>query len=352
MGLLQKLQKPARTDTNNQQMSNGNTQDFLFQRIKELLPADISLVDSISEILNLSSDSAYRRIRGETPLVLDEAKLLCDHFKLSLDQLLGIRSGFALFQTERLHYKNFSFENYLGGILTQLQQLQGFVKKEIIYLSKDLPFFHNFLYEPLFAFHYFFWMKSILRHPDFEERDFSPDCLTPEINKLGAEILRSYKAIPSTEIWNTECINSILFQVEAYRDAGYFKDAAQARSVYEASEACILHLQSQAENGCKYLPGENPEGKKSNFRFFYNRVTLGDNTILAVADHLKTVYLNYDVMNYMVTRDEKFCNDTFNDLQALIRRSTLISVSGAKQRNIFFNRLLGKIRDRVRNLEA
>ncbi len=331
-------------------MTTTDSQDYLFQRIKELLPQDTSMVDAISEILNVSSDSAYRRIRGETPLVLEEAKLLCDHFHLSLDQLLGIRSGFTLFQTERLHYKNFSFEKYLSSILGQLHQLNGFVKKEIIYLSKDLPFFHNFSNEPLFAFHYFFWMKSILRHPDFEDRNFTMDCLTPEIKKLGTDLIQTYNSIPSTEIWNTECINSIIFQVESYKEAGYFADKKDVLKIYEAVEAIIIHLKSQAENGCKYLPDENLEYKKNNFKFLYNRVTLGDNTIMGIADNIKTVFLNYDVMNYMVTRDEKFCNDTFNDLQALIRRSTLISNSGEKQRNIFFNILLAKIQDRKQSL--
>ena len=331
-------------------MTSTGSQDYLFQRIKELLPQDISMVDAISEILNVSSDSAYRRIRGETPLVLEEAKQLCDKFQLSLDQLLGIRSGFTLFQTERVNNKNFSFEKYLSSILVQLQQLNGFLSKEIIYLSKDLPFFHNFSNEPLFAFHYFFWMKSILRHPDFEDRDFTLDCLTPEIKKMGTDLIQTYNNIPSTEIWNTECINSIIFQVESYKEAGYFADRNDIRKIYEAVEATITHLKCQAENGCKYLPDENPEFKKNNFKFFYNRMTLGDNTIMGIADHIKTVFLNYDVMNYMVTRDEKFCNDTHNDLLGLIRRSTLISNSGEKQRNIFFNILLSKIIDRKHNL--
>ena len=331
-------------------MTTTLAQDFLFQRIKEMLPEDISMVDAVSEILHVSSDSAYRRIRGETPLVLEEAKQLCDHYRLSLDQLLGITSGFTLFQTERIHYKNFTFEKYLGSILGQLQQLNGFMRKEIIYLSKDLPFFHNFSNEPLFAFHYFFWMKSILRHPDFEDRDFSLECLTPEIKKLGADLIQTYNKIPSIEIWNTECINSIIFQVEAYKEAGFFSSESDILKIYEAAEATIDHLKNQAEIGCKYLPDENPEFKKDNFKFFYNRVTLGDNTIMGIADHTKTVFLNYDVMNYMVTRDEKFCNDTYNDLQALIRRSTLMSNSGEKQRNIFFNILLSKIKDRKRNL--
>lgn len=331
-------------------MTITTAQDFLFQRIKEMLPQHVSMVDAVSEILHVSSDSAYRRIRGETPLVLEEAKQLCDHFHLSLDQLLSLKSGFTLFQTERIHYKSYTFENFLTGILQQLQQLNSFMKKEIIYLSKDLPFFHNFLIEPLFAFHYFFWTKSILRHPDFENRRFTLDCLTPEIKKLGVDIVQAYNSIPSTEIWNTECVNSIIFQVEYYREAGYFSSPADIKTVYDAAEETIYHLKDQAEYGCKFLPGENPQMKRSNFKFFYNRITLGDNTIMAVTDSFKTVFLNFDVLNYMVTRDEKFCNDTYENLQALIRRSSLISNTSEKQRNIFFNLLTGKIQERKRHL--
>jgi hypothetical protein len=327
-----------------------NAQDFLFQRIKEMLPQHVSMVDAVSDILHVSSDSAYRRIRGETPLVLEEAKELCDHFHLSLDQLLNLKSGFTLFQTERLHYKNYTFESYLAGILEQLKQVNNFIRKEIIYLTKDIPMFHNFSKDPLFAFRYFFWMKSILRHPDYENKRFTMDCLTPEIRKLGADIIQAYNTIPSTEIWNTECVNSIIFQVEYYKEAGFFTSKSDVKSIYDAAEETIWHLKDQAEYGCKFLPGENPLLKKNNFKFFYNRVTLGDNTILAITDSFKTVFLNYDVMNYMITRDEKFCNDTYEELQILMRRSTLISTTSEKQRNIFFNSLAGKIHDRKRNL--
>lgn len=333
-------------------MATTNSQDFLFDRIKEMLPEDVSMVEAVSEILNVSIDSTYRRIRGETPLILEEAKLLCDHFQISLDKLLSIKSGYTLFQTDRIQNSNFSFERYMMGILDQLKQLDRSVQKEIIYLSKDLPFFHNFLSEPLFAFHYFFWMKSIVRHPDFENRHFMLDCLTPEIKKIGAEILHTYNNIPSTEIWNTECVNSIIFQVEAYKEAGLFSSDKDIAIIYDAVDAVINHLKNQAEAGCKYLPGENPELKINNFNFLYNRMTLGDNTIMGITDHSKVVFLNYDVMNYMSTRDESFCNGTYSDLKALIRRSTLISISGEKQRNIFFNILSHKIADRKLNLSA
>ena len=74
-------------------MATYKAQEFLFQRIKELLPPHVSLVDAVAETLHLSSDSAYRRIRGETPMVLDEVKELCQFYKISLDQLLDVKTG-------------------------------------------------------------------------------------------------------------------------------------------------------------------------------------------------------------------------------------------------------------------
>jgi hypothetical protein len=90
--------------------------------------------------------------------------------------------------------------------------------------------------------------------------------------------------------------------------------------------------------------------KKTNFNFFYNRVVLGDTTILVKTGDTKTVYLNYDVLNYMVTRDVHFCNQCDEDLRNLMRKATFISDTSEKQRNIFFGILLAKIEDRQKKL--
>jgi len=62
------------------------------------------------------------------------------------------------------------------------------------------------------------------------------------------------------------------------------------------------------------------------------------------------LFLNYDVLNYMTTHDEKFCNQVDEALENLVKRSTMISQSSEKQRNIFFGILLAKIEDRLRKI--
>ena len=331
-------------------MPDYQSQEFLFQRIKELLPPHASLVDTVAEILHISSDSAYRRIRGETPVVLDEARELCRYFKLSLDQMLNVQSGSTLFQSFRINTGTNKYEVLLKDMTMQIQYIGSFIHKEIIYRTKDIPLFHNFYYKPLAAFRYFFWMKSMIQHPDFFNRDFELNCVSPEIDKLSQEFILEYNKVPSSEIWNTECINAAITQIEFYKDSGSFVSAADIKTVYDSLEETFVHLKNMAEHGCKFMPGENPESKRNNFKFFYNRAMLGDNTILAVTDRVKTVLLNYDGLHYIQTRDELFCDSIYEDLQSQMKRATIISQTSEKQRNIFFNIMFNKIKDRKKNL--
>jgi len=324
-------------------MKEKPAQEHLFQLIKGKLPPGETVIDVVSELLHVSIDSAYRRIRGETPLLLDEAKLLCLHFKISLDRLFEMEHNDVVFHPILVGNKHYTFENYLTDLQKTLRYIASFKDNEIIYLSKDIPFFHYFSLKPLFAFRYFFWMKSILQHPDFKNRRFSMDYLSPQMEEMAKEISRCYKTIPSTEIWNTEGINSFVAQVEYYKEAGYFASDNDAALLYDSLSEVIEHIRSQAQYGCKYLPGENPDLKQSNYKLFYNHVVIGDNTILVTLNKKKIVYINYDVLNYMTTEDEDFCNETLEKMQTLMRRATIISDVSEKQRNIFFNTLLNRI---------
>ena len=108
------------------------------------MPPAASLTDVVSEILHVSTDSAYRRIRSETPLVLEEAKLLCDRFHLSLDQMLQIKTNSVLFENVRINNQQYSYKKYLDDLISGMKYVSSFDQKEIFYLTKDIPFFHNF----------------------------------------------------------------------------------------------------------------------------------------------------------------------------------------------------------------
>src|SRR5687767_1631624 len=93
------------------------TQEYLFRQIRERLPQEVSLADAIAELLHVSNDSAYRRIRGETPLVLEEARILCEAYGLSLDHLFRAGKDKVIFHSVRVNNDQYNFKQYLAGIL-------------------------------------------------------------------------------------------------------------------------------------------------------------------------------------------------------------------------------------------
>ena len=203
-------------------MPSDQAQEFLFQRIKEILPASVSLTDVVSEVLHVSNDSAYRRIRNETPLVLQEAKELCEHFSLSLDQVLSLKRIQFFLKISALIINSILTKNIFPILSELVKQINSFKQKEIIYLTKDIPLFHNFYFKPLIAFRFYFWMKTILQHPDYTTKAIDLNGVSPEIETLSMELDKSIHQVPSIEIWNTECINSVISQIEFYKDSGLF----------------------------------------------------------------------------------------------------------------------------------
>jgi len=324
-------------------------QQLLFQHLRENLPAEVSVADELASLLYISTDSAYRRMRGETPLTTDELAKVCTRFNLSIDQLLKLNTGNqTLFEVNRIQYPESSFELYLQTILKQMQDINSFAVKEIIYVSKDMPLFHFFHTSELLAFKHFFWMRTILQHPDYAHMSFNHSLTNNVITNTAKEILTLYNKIPSIEVWNIESINSTILQIEFYRNTNVFRSAADVKMLYDALDTAINHIENQAEHGSKFFINEPTTYKANNYQFFYNSVILADNTIFVTTDQHRKAFINYGVLNYLTTSDENFCLSVHNDLQNLMRKSTLISNGGARQRSMFFNSLREKI-DQNRN---
>jgi plasmid maintenance system antidote protein VapI len=81
-------------------MPTADLQIQVFNAIKAKLPPHLSLAEEVAATLAISTDSAYRRIRGEKPLLLEEVGKLCARFGLSLDSLLHLQSEGFLFKGE------------------------------------------------------------------------------------------------------------------------------------------------------------------------------------------------------------------------------------------------------------
>jgi hypothetical protein len=344
--------------------SSTSVQQLFFRHVKEGLPSHLSLVDEIADLLNISTDSAYRRIRGEKAISFDEIRTLCAHFRISLDQLFQLESNNIIFWGRFINDTDFVFDNYLGDILKQVIYFNSFTEKELMIMSKDVPIFHHFNFPALAAFKCFFWMKTVLQYPGLSKQRFTADDLQDPRIQTCSRIIEEYNKIPSLEIWNVETIHATIRQVEYYRDTKIFASDKDVAVVYDCLHRTVDHIEAQAELGTKFLPGASPGAKGvapgergwppdakggtpgakgAPLKFYVNEFILGDNTYLACLDDKKLIFINHSVLNTIRTKDTYFTESMHEHFRNIIRKSTQISGVGEKERSRFFNTIRDKI---------
>jgi transcriptional regulator with XRE-family HTH domain len=324
-------------------MNASELQQELFQAIKTNIPGHLSATEEIAKVLNVSTDSVYRRMRGEKTISLEELHSLCSHYKISLDQLMGIQTGAFTFQGNFLNEKTFRYEAYLQNLLKNIAYFNSFRERECFNLGKDVPIFFHFIFREIAAFKYFFWMKTIFNFPGFANVRFNFNFYNDELWEMGKKIIAGYNELPSVELWNVENINVAIRQIEFYRDGQMFESDNNVLTLYEKWEKVIDHIEKQAERGYKFNYGDPEMKPVSQYKVYFNEVILGDNSLVLVLNGVKVAIVAHTNINYMMTRDMSFSENVYDYIQSLMRRSTLISQVSEKERSKFFRILRERI---------
>ena len=329
-------------------MNQPDVQQVFFQHIKANLASHLSLVDEVADLLSISNDSAYRRIRGEKPLSFEEIKTLCAHYRVSLDQLLHLNNDSFLFSGPLASRENFSFERYLEYLLKQANYINSFEHREFYHLGKDLFIFHHFGFHELTLFKMFFWMKTVLHYPFEGKEIIAQQSLRESLFKITEKLIEAFHKFPSIEIWHDDSINATLRQIDYYRQSRIFPSEEYALTIYKELLGMLNHIEKQAEAGCKFPVGGKPSAASVPYKFYYNEFMLGDNSMMAVLNNTKIVFLNHSVLNILTTRDPAFTEYIYQHYHNIMRKSTLLSDSGEKERSRFFHFLREKVESRIK----
>ncbi|HLT82294.1 MAG TPA: hypothetical protein VKZ86_14800 [Cyclobacteriaceae bacterium] len=314
---------------------DSNIQSLFLETVRSRVPPNISFADDLSEVLRISRDSAYRRIRGETVLTLDEVKLLCNHYHISLDALLAPTSNTVTFHHRLIGHDNFTFDNWLRSILDNLDMMQSFTQRELIYQAKDLPVFQYFNYPELTAFKIFFWNKSVLTQ-DYLDARFQPGIVQKERLAVAKRIYERYRHLPSTEIWCEETANITLRQIEFHYECGFFEDTRIVGTILDQFTEMLRATRVWAASGTKGEGG-------SKYNLYRNDILIPDTAILFSTDDKRVAYITVNTMDLLTTSNEVFCTQFEHYLRNLLRRAVLISTTGEKERVKFFNYMESKV---------
>jgi hypothetical protein len=290
-------------------------------------------------LLNVSMDSAYRRLRGETGLTLDETLLLCKKYNISLDTLLGSSQSMVHFSYRSIDNEKNTINTYLEGILKDFELLINNENVEFYFAAEDLPLFHFLEYEYLTPFKFFYWEKSILNNTGLFAKKFDKNHIDDSTLKLAKRLALIYSNIPSIEIWTEETILSTLSQINYYWEAGHFANVQDALNVINDLEKMISHIKLMADMGLKTSLGKAFTSESKNFMLYDCEVQIGNNSIFVQADKLKISLLSFNNFNSLQTFNLNYCLENEKWIKNLIKKSSVISRVSEKQRFQFFKKI-------------
>ena len=302
--------------------------------LKAVVPDSISLADEIAALLEVSKDSAYRRLRSETPFSIDEAMAVCNRFEIDLSVFFASQYKMVPFRFNRVNAGDLL--NYLKGII-EVVDSSVYREAQVILAAQDVPVFHHFEYPLLGGFKLFYWEKSVMNKEAFIGQKYSLDIVHPDIQKASQRLIEKFNKLNTVEIWSLESIEATLSQIVYYAESGQFESDDVAFSLLKDVRQMIDGIQHKAEMSSKTLDDHK------NFALYNCEVRIGNNCIVIEHGEKRTVYISHNTFSSISTVEPEFAEDTKNWLDNLMRKSTLINDVSEKHRYQFFKALHARI---------
>lgn len=309
-------------------MLDNQEQIAFFDRLKEVLPPHYNMAAELSELLGVSPDSVYRRMRGETALAYSDL--------LRIQQKLNLKQS-VLFPIESIEEVNFVYArpaygndifSFLEGIADQMSLAHRRSHLRVSLTSDDLPFFMHFLTPGLLEFKLqVFSGAEVPINGNQEEPN-------ERLKELFETILTRWVEADSDEVWGSAPLDSTLKQI------GYYLENRLISKEYAASLLGELHHLVDIINQWS-TTGRKSAGelKGGSIRLYQSELNIGEmNLMLSFGDEVAVYKSNYGY-GYLSTEHPKFCRETKEWIQENEMKSILISGSGEKFRIRYINML-------------
>jgi hypothetical protein len=300
-------------------MNTTNAQELqrqLFTAIKLKLPKGENLARHIADALNLSPDAAYKKIRGERLLDLQDLQLLFNIYKLSYeDMAIDTATQKVWFSCNNLQVQP-NFEDYLKFIAQQLQLLLDKQVKSLTCSASEVPLFYYCMFPELIQFKAYVWQQSILPSSENQIQPFALVQTETPLLQLAQEISFNYLAIPSQEIWASETIGSLYRQLRFYKEAQLFASP-------QTYEALLLHVKQQALQQHKIE--RYSKTPQASFALYHNELMPGDDSLLAqLPGHNLAIFSPHSLQAFVST-DVRVTQALLAALQGLKQQSICLS---------------------------
>ena len=302
----------------------------LISTMREVTPKEGNLANILMDILCMSKEAIYRRLRGEVAFTFSEVAIIASQMGISLDKIVGnsMSSG-AMFDLNVLHSVE-PMENY-HEILARYHKLFRYVKAdpttEVITASNTIPYTFYAPYENLSKFRISRWLyqNEKLRTP----ASLADVVISEKLAKTRKELMESLRQVHKTCFILDECVfSSFVKEIKYFAELGLVS-ATDVANMKKELHQLLRELELLSEKGAFH--------NGNLLSIYLSNVDFEATYSYVEKTGFQICFLRVYSINSMDSRDGKVCDYQKKWIHSLKRHSTLVSQSGEIQRMNFFN---------------
>jgi Cro/C1-type HTH DNA-binding domain len=304
-------------------------EDHINNFIGKLLADKVTNKSELAQLLNISTDTFYKRLTQGGYSVAEMMKLV-QHFGISPNELLQVHQKSKVFNIKKFSIQSSPVETantYVEELYHDLSEVAKIGIKQVYYAAKDLPIFSFFSSPILASFKLFFWHNTLFESHT-KQAKYNPDWLPKNILDRCHQLYEMYNNCSSSEIWNYETLNSTLHQIKYCKEIGLLTND-DAKNLQLALNEFIDALEQNCTDSAKK--------SSTSFTLYLNEILLLDNTVIFDLGVTKVFYIPYQTLNFLSSIDPEFTTNGLEWFNKQIKKSVLISGPSEKEREKLMN---------------
>jgi hypothetical protein len=304
-------------------------QEFM-SAIRNKIQHKATLTNTITDLLEIDKDAAYRRLRGEVNFSFAEMAVIARNMGISLDAIAGIenmRSKPSKMNISRqVNPTEVDYEMFEAHV-NLLKSIKDEPATKFMGAGNMLPHYLYMDYEYLTRLYLFMWNQG---SGYGDARPYHEITIPERLRVLQKEACRYAKHISST----LYVFDHLIFQ-RLIADIKYF---VRVRLIKEDDVAIIKTDLTEFLHNLENMTIKGKHEETGNeVSIFISDIDCDSNYSCLKSSNIQlTLFLAF-VLNAIESFDDEIFNETCAWIHSLQRMSTLISVSGEKPRAMFFS---------------
>ena len=288
------------------------------------------LTNALVDMLYIEREAVYRRLRGEVPFTFIEVMTISKELGISLDNLTLAEKGKSRpFQLKLVEYANPADADYkmMRDFINMLATVKDREDLEAGHSTNIIPRAFCYYYSNITRFYHFKWLYQY-SHVD-SLKSFREVVISPKLAEMQQEYLRTTRQLKSNYfIFDHLVFHYLVMDIKFFASINLI-----APDEVQALKEELMQLLDDME----HFAAKGRFSDTGNEMFIYlSNINLDTNYCYLSTGDFHLSMLKAFTLNMLISRDAYTFERLRSWLQSLKRSSTLITVSGEKQRVMFF----------------